>query len=88
MQKHACASQPGIGMLMLLIAFLQLSDTATCLLSTKDKTACVLLASPGAGNTPPVRQTAIGVIQSLYRIESGELLADFFSAGSSCSGSD
>ncbi|KAK9826067.1 hypothetical protein WJX74_009790 [Apatococcus lobatus] len=50
---------------------LQLSDNATCLLSTKDKTACVLLASPGSGDTPPSRQRATGVIQALYRIESG-----------------
>ena len=55
--------------------WLQLSDGATCLLSTKDRTACVLLASPGSGDTPPFRQRATGVIQALYRIESGELLA-------------
>ena len=55
---------------------LQLEGTATCRLSTKDKTACVQLASPGSGDTPPSRQRATGLIQALYRIESGELLAD------------
>lgn len=35
----------------------------------------MLLASPGSGDTPPSRQRATGVIQALYRIDSGELLA-------------
>ncbi len=53
----------------------QIEDEASCLLSTKDKTACVLLASPGFGDTPPSRQRATGVIHALYRLESGLTLS-------------